>query len=334
MDMASTRAPILHPAAPPSAFALTAGVLLLFSVWSCSFIAMEYLLHGTAGSAANAVGKVQFGWAGLTAARFFPVGIICAVYCFGFHRAESVRIIRERWGRLLLSAALNVWCYNSAMYFAIKHGVASPVASLLTALSPLFLMLLSAAFLNERLTARRILGFTISLAGVIWISQSKENHGEGDLPYALLVFILALAPLSWSLYSAITKPVTKIYSPVLWTFLTLTFGGLSMGFVLPFDGWNDVVAMDAWGWGLLAFLSLACTVMGFAIWTWLLRHLPATTVGFTVFLNPPMTAGFKALLAAAFPAVFIYSVSSGEYLGGILALIGVGVATLKLRQRA
>jgi drug/metabolite transporter (DMT)-like permease len=106
-----------------------------------------------------------------------------------------------------------------------------------------------------------------------------------------------------------------------------------MLFVLPFAGLPELRTLDGTGWGLLLYLAIPCTIIGFALWTWLLSHLPATTVGFTIFLNPPMTTGYKLLLTTLFPAVFAFSVVTGEFVGGALMLSGVAVAVNPYRDR-
>jgi len=82
------------------------------------------------------------------------------------------------------------------------------------------------------------------------------------------------------------------------------------------------------------FLALGGTIFGNAVWSWLLRHLPASTVGFTVFLNPPMTTAAKRVLALAFPATFAFAVSTQEWIGGALALAGIALAVVSRRPGA
>ena len=76
----------------------------------------------------------------------------------------------------------------------------------------------------------------------------------------------------------------------------------------------------------LLYLSVPCTLLGYAVWTWLLRYLPASTVNFTVFLNPPLTTASKLALSLLFPAVFLWQMNLLEWLGGGLALAGLALA--------
>ena len=125
--------------------------------------------------------------------------------------------------------------------------------------------------------------FLYITGGLVLVSLGK---GGGGVTYPLLVAVTAVAPLSWVFYSILGKPIHEEGSPLLATFLSLILGSLPL-----FLGLSPGLLGKAWGmslgqWGLPGFLSILCTVVGFALRNWLLEHLPASTVGFTVFLNP------------------------------------------------
>ena len=288
-------------------------------MWSHSFLAVEYLLG---------VGQehARFDWAGLTVARFAPAGMLCAVYCIGRRRAESRAILRRHPLRLGVSCLLAVWIYQLALSYGQERGVPAPIASLLTALTPLYLLLLAALFLGERLTPRKGLAFLVSLTGMVLISGSREGGGDA---YPLLIAIAAVAPLCWSIYTVVSKPLAGSVDLVLWTYLMIAVAGVPGLLVLPWIGGPQMAALDAPGWAALLFLCVLCTVVGFALWTWLLRYLPASTVGLTVFLNPPLTTAFQWLWAQVFPGVFQFRVAPAELVGGALALLGVAIAVMR-----
>ncbi len=302
---------------PIRPWVLGAAAVLLFVIWSNSFIAMSYLLGGDGAPA-------RFNWIGLTVARFLPAAGLCAVYCIGFRRRESWRIVRAYPARLLLCGSLIVPGYNLALNWGQQHGVPAPVASLTTALVPLFVMLLAALFLGEALTRPRLIGFAVAALGMALVSVAKR--GDGPAAYPVLIAVTALAPAAWSVYSVVSKPLAGRVSPLLWTYLATAVGGLLVLPLLPGRTWEQWSALDAPGWGALLYLTIPCTVLGFAVWTWLLRHLPAASVGFTVFLNPPLTTVSKYLLALALPATFAFTIRPLEWVGGVLALLGLAVA--------
>jgi len=299
---------------------LAATALLLFVVWSNSFIAIGYLLGADgAGGTAGA----RFDWRELTAARFLPAAVIALGYGLLVRRTEMIRLVRAEWPRLIASGLLAVPGYNFALYFGQQHGIPAPIASLSTALAPLFILALSRIYLGERLTRRRTLGFLLALSGVIVISQAKPG---GAVPYpaagrdhrlraAVLGDPLGAeqagggAPLAAAVDLCRDRRRHPAHAPA-----------------HPRSTWSHLRALDRPGTIALAFLSLACTVLGFALWSWLLRHLPASSVGLTVFLNPPLTTLFKYLLARHDPASFAFTIAGGEWLGGSLALAGLALA--------
>jgi drug/metabolite transporter (DMT)-like permease len=306
----------LHPSALPAW--VTAGAALgLFLIWSNSFVAIGYLL-GSEGAPA------RFDWLGLTAGRFLPAAVLAGGYCLLFRRRESAALVRAEWRRLLPAAAVAVPAYNLALYYGQQAGVPAPVASLTTALLPLFVMVLAALFLGERLTRPRVIGFAVAACGMTVIALARR--GEVGAAYPLLVLVTAGAPASWAVFSVLSKPLAGRVSPLLWTYLVIALGGVMVLPLLPLGGWAALSTLDGPGWLALGYLVFPCTVFGFALWTWLLRRLPATSVGFTVFLNPPLTALSKLALAALFPATFVFAVETQEWVGGLVALAGLAIA--------
>jgi O-acetylserine/cysteine efflux transporter len=296
---------------------LFAGTLLLFLVWSNTFLAFEVLL-------APAHGNAPMRWQDLAVARFVPVTVVCAVWCFGWKRRESLDVLRRHPVRLVASGLLVAPGYGGFMYYGISHRVSGPVASLLTTLTPLYLLALGALAFGERIGRRSWIGLTLGFAGVALVATARTGEvAPTD------VFVLALAQVCWSVYSVLTKPMTKEVSPLVWTYLVLVVGGLPLLCLSPFVGGPAMLALDATGWALLLYLSLAATVLGNALWTWLLRHLPASTTGLTVFLNPPLTTASKWVLASVFPLAFAFSIRPQEWAGGALALTGVAIAVLR-----
>ena len=131
----------------------------------------------------------------------------------------------------------------------------------------------------------------------------------------------------------LTKPVTRSCHPVLWAFLSLVFGTVPLLPLVPFSGGPEMAALDSLGRVALLYLSILCTVFGNAAWTWLVKHLPASSVGFTIFLNPPLTTLSKAVLAALFPAVFVFRIVPLEWLGGAIVLAGMAIALTSSSRR-
>ena len=77
------------------------AALVLFQVWSNSFLAASLLLGSERFPA-------QFDWVGLSVARFAIVGPLCLLYCLIFRSRESLEIVRRYPGRLAIGSLLAV----------------------------------------------------------------------------------------------------------------------------------------------------------------------------------------------------------------------------------
>ncbi len=313
-----------RPPKPIPPVVLVVATLLLFVVWSHTFLAFEVLLAPKSGSA-------PLDWLDLVVARFVPVFAVCAVWCLGVKRKESLAIVRAHPLRLLLCGLLSVAAYNGFLYYGMQQRVAGPIASLLTTLSPLYLLVLGVLALGERLTWRKGLGLALGLGGVVLIAMSKKPAGGAN---AWPVVITALAPLSWAVHTTLTKRVTSTVSPVLWTYLVLLVGSVPFLLVPVFRGVDAFLRLTPTDVALVLYLSIFATVGGFAVWSWLLKYLPASTVGLTVFLNPPLTTAGKYVLSTFLPGSFAFSISAQEWVGGALSLAGVAIAVLRRRTAA
>lgn len=315
-----------------SAWAVLVGVAL-FLVWSNSFVAASFLLGGERGAP-------RFDAVSLSIARFVPVVPLCLGWVLLVRRRQAILLLRRFPVRAPVAGLLSVPAYNLALYSGQQRGVPAPVASLTTALMPLAVMLLAALFLGEALSWRKGAAFALALSGMALIATSRDG-GAGVAAggpasvgeYAALLALTALAPLSWAIYSILSKPVAGVASPLDWTFLTLALGGLPLMAALPFRGAREMAALDAAGWSALLFLSVLCTIVGYAVWSWLLRHLPASSVGFFSFLNPPLTALSKYLLALALPAAFAWTLVPLELAGAALALAGLALVLVPVGGR-
>src|SRR5262245_29349783 len=96
-------------ASPAVTLAATLG---LFLVWSNTFLAFEALLAPRSGAA-------PFAWSELAVARFVPVTLVCAAWCFVFRRGESLRVVRRHPVRLAVCGFLTAPLYGAAMYWGV-----------------------------------------------------------------------------------------------------------------------------------------------------------------------------------------------------------------------
>ena len=284
------------------------ALVILFVIWSNSFHAIAYFRQKLSVSAID-----------LVILRYGPVAPFCLIYALR-RRRESWELLKSDWLRVLIMGTLIVSGYNLSLNWG--QGRVSPAtASLLISMNPVFTYALALAFLGERTNRLKIAGFAIAWLGIyLLVDTQAAAYGAG---YSFSAFVVLLAPLSWAIATVTGKPVTGRSDPLLLTFLALGFGSLPymIGLVAGTGEVHQTLAtMELTGWLALIHLTLPCTVIGFAVWFWALRLLPASTVAAFVFLNPPLTALFGAIWGTE-----TWHWSTGVY--GSLTLAGVALSS-------
>jgi drug/metabolite transporter (DMT)-like permease len=246
-----------------------AVLLLTLLVWSFSFLAAARLRES--------VGLVDS-----LVARFLPV-VLGAGLLLLWRR--PLRLPRSSWWKIAAMAALGVPAYNFFFFHGLKT-VPSGTAALIIALNPAFTAVLARVGLGESFGPRKMLGLLLALVGVFVVIRFGSDKLV-DWPYLSSALLLALAPLSWALYTVIGRRMPAAADALDTTYALLFFGGLPLvAFATP--QLAKTLAADPGALVSALYLALPCTLFGYAAWIWALKRLPAGEVAAFVFLNPPL----------------------------------------------
>lgn len=302
------------PRALPRWVPLTA-LAALFVIWSNSFHAIAFFRRDLGLSAAD-----------LVTLRFGPLVPIGLAWCLA-RRAVLFPFLARAWPRVVLLGLLLVPGYNLPLNFS-QLRVPPATASLITVTNPVFTLLLALLFLHERTRPARLAGLALAFVGVFLLVDAEEAlHGADYWTYALVGLT---APLVWAVSTVMTKPLTARIEPFLLTAACLTAGSLPFFAALVLglgQAQATLAAMPPLGWAAFLHLSLLCTLLGFGVWNWALRHLQASTVAAFVFLNPPLTSLFGMLWGTEEP-------TWETLLYGSIILAGVALSTRPARRAA
>ena len=213
---------------------------------------------------------------------------------FAFLRAsgQPLAIPRDQWARLLLIAFFNITCWNILVVFGLAH-LPSGRAAILAYTMPAWSIPLSVLLLGERLTARKLLGLALGMAGMallVW----DEFHRLQDTPRGALLVLGAA--VTWAIGTNLQKkfPVrAPVAALVAWMML---LGGVPIyaGALLfeDFSKLADVSTTSALGAAYNVLLAFA-----WAHWAWIKL---ATSVSVTVFslcmLVIPVVGVFSGML--------------------------------------
>lgn len=230
-------------------------------------------------------------------------------------------------GRMLVLGLLGV-LFGGVFYLVINLSLvfATNVGALAIAgqLGVPFALLLAVALLGERIHWRRMLGIGLAFGGVIVLVFDPAAAGEG-----IAIALTALSSLIWAASSLLQRrlrgvPVLTIYA---WTAL------LGVLTIAPVAAWREPAAiahlgdlrLGALGW--VAFSAIGSTLCGHGAMGWLLQRHPVAMVA-------PMT--LAAPVISIFTAAWYFGtpITAIMVLGGVMAMTGVAIVTIRTAQAA
>lgn len=217
-------------------------------------------------------------------------------------------------------ALLGVTTYFMVQYTAVSLTTASN-AGILIGIAPLFVALLSALWLGERLTARKIAGIAVAMGGVAAVISRgtfRFSFGSAGLAGDLLMVLNAFC---WALFSILGKQMMRRYSPLITTFYITLLGTLWFyPAALPLGVLPAAARLTAGGWLAVAFLGAFCSVGGYYFWYWGLSQVEASRVAVFQYLQPLVSFALSALMLGE-------QVNLATLGGGLFIIAGVVLVT-------
>jgi drug/metabolite transporter (DMT)-like permease len=220
-----------------------------------------------------------------------------------------------------------VWLVNAAFTFVIPYGVLywaeqwvpSGLAAVLFATSPLWVALAAHLMLpGERLRAPTVAGVLVGFAGVALIF-SDDLRALGGPRVAGAAAVLLIAPLTSSFGVVAVKRWGAGLHPLSIAAVPMALTAAVMGLVAWAAENGRPVRFDATSVSALLYLALCGSALTFALYFWLLRRLPATTLSLINYLTP-----IVALLIGG--AALGESFSARTLAGSALVVGGVAAA--------
>jgi len=283
-------------------------VFMAVAFWGLSFIATKKVLPY------------------LTPSEIITVRLLLGTpVLFAVAKLKGVRFKFEAGDRtVIIIAAIILGAHFLIQTLGLNFTTATNTAWLIATI-PAFVAILSRIFLKERLNPRKIAGIILGTAGVILL-VSRGKIGRLDWLYSIGDWLVLSTCITWSVYTIITRNITRKYSPLALSAVILLIPAVSLILVTvigtPLSKFYNLPP-GIIGW--LLFLGIAC--LGLAHWFWLegLSRKGAVEVGAYLYLEPVVTT------IAAGPLL-------GERLGPIVVtsvlLILIGVYLIQRKRKA
>jgi drug/metabolite transporter (DMT)-like permease len=201
------------------------------------------------------------------------------------------------------------------MYNASILRTTAANATLLGNNSPIFVGLLTWLFLRRRPQASFWIGLLMAVSGSLVILRSDWlRHTQFGLGDAMALGAAAF----FAMYLLTTEEVRTTTSTLQFLRLAMFSTTLAL-FVINVALGNSFEVSNARTWGALIGLGLISQLAGYMALTYALGHLRATVTSVSLLTQGPLTAVLAALLLHE-------PLSTAQILGGLLVLVGVGVA--------
>ena len=277
-------------------------------IWGITFISTKYL-------------EKSFTALEILFIRYVMAYIVCWIIC-----PRPLKFTGLKYeGMLLLASVSGSSLYQYLENLSVVYTNPASV-SFITAIAPIFTAILAHKFLNERVTAKNIIGMLISVVGVFFIcfgdSMSLETGLLGDIIIFASVWL-------WAVYSIVIKKISELgfeqfqvtrrlfmYSVILMIpFMCFKSSDMDFSALL-----NPYSVMN------LSFLGIFASAICFSTWNISVANLGATTTSKYLFIMPLITLTAQAIYDSS-------GIGIAALLGMLITLIGIGISEFQTKKQ-
>jgi drug/metabolite transporter (DMT)-like permease len=205
------------------------------------------------------------------------------------------RIDIKDWRRIFLSAFFGM-VINMLVFFK-GLSLSTPInAAIIVTISPIFVFLISAFFIKEKITLIKYLGISLGFSGALALIlfSSEIRHDAPNITLGNILFVVN--SISYGIYLIIVKPITLKYHPftlLKWLFLIAVIINLPITITEFVEvEWTSLPFQAIWK---LLFVVVGTTFLTYLLNIFALRELKASTVGIFMYLQPPIAIVFAII---------------------------------------
>lgn len=181
------------------------------------------------------------------------------------------------------------------LFSAIKLGMPAGLASLIIQTQAFFTIALAMLFLGEKLGRWQAIGALVAIAGIGVIATERF-----EITALVPLLMVVLAALFWGVANIASKKAGQIdmLSFVVWGSLVPIVPLFALSLLLegPTAISAALVAVSPRTIGVVLFNGYAATILGFGLWSYLLKRYPAGLIAPFSLLVPVFGIGFAWLL--------------------------------------
>jgi len=265
---------------------------------------------------ASAFAAIRAALEGFTATELSVLRLLVASLALAA-AAPFIRLRRPR-GRdlpaILAAGATGMTAYQLLLNSG-ERTVTAGTASLLVSTGPIFVALLAAVTLGERLGRRERSGLAVAFSGALVIALGQG----GGVTLSKGALIVLAAAVSQAAFFVTQKPLLTRYSAFEVTAYAMWAGTL---LILPLGGSLPHAVVHAGAEPLLAvaLLALGASAVGFFAWAFASARLPIARLSSSLYAVPVVAILVALVWLGELPSLASIS-------GGAIALAGVAIVT-------
>ena len=191
------------------------------------------------------------------------------------------------------------------------------VASWLSSLAPIMIVIVAWFYLRERLLPVQVAGMVVAAGGALLVSAGSWHEvlrgsfgSRGD-------WLVVASAVAWAGYTVMTKRLVETLSPQTVTLSTLTIGWLLLIPELIYrQAWVDFAGISWVSWGAIILLGVGSTGLAHLLYNYALQNSPAVLVAALQYAEPLIASGLAVIVLGEH---FTLSIA----IGGGLIVMGV-----------
>lgn len=299
------------PARAPSRALVLSGLASIYLLWGSTYLGIRvavatmppFLLMGV---------------------RYVISGVVLLALVAGLRGLPALRLTRRQWLASAVIGVLLVAVGNGGVVWA-EQTETSGIAAIMVSTIPLWMALIGRFWLGERLGVATIAGLALGFAGlVVLIGPDATRTGR-----LLALAALLAAALGWSAGSVYAKVGEVPADPLVASGAQMLLGG-ACGLVLAVVTGErlDLGVVSVSSWFAFAYLIVFGSVIGYAIYAFLLKWASIPLVSTYAYVNPVVAVALGWLLLGE--RLTIRSVAGAAVVIAAVALI-VGAQAWRAR---
>jgi len=250
----------------------------------------------------------------LSSARYFLAALVLYPFARTYLK-QDWPAIRAKLGVMTFLSATGGGLFAASQYLGLQLTSALNV-SVMNSLVPVLIAVVAAVIFGDRLSGRQMVGFVLSLIGVLAILTKLDTHVLTTLSFNWGDLLIVFNMLLFAVYSAALRLRPNIH----WLSFLFMFSLLSGITTLPFWAWEQAhgqTLQPDWLTAFtLAYVTIVVTIVAYMSWNRGVELIGPNRAGIFLHLVPI----YSALLAGA---VLGESLMSYHVIGFALILAGV-----------